>query len=144
MGTHPNGDDSIAKQIAPSSHWPEMRVLVLVVNDARKKVSSTIAMKKGAETSEFLKHRVAYVVPKQLDGIITAIKEKDFNTFARITMQDSNSFHATCLDTFPPCVYMSDISHKIVDVVHTYNKLKGSNRVRDKKYIKFRFLQLVG
>lgn len=31
MGSEPNGADSIAKQIAPASHWPEMRILILVV-----------------------------------------------------------------------------------------------------------------
>jgi len=31
--------------------------------------------------------------------IIEAIKAKDFDTFANITMQDSNQFHAVALDT---------------------------------------------
>lgn len=31
MGSEPNGTDSIAKQIVPASHWPEMRILILVV-----------------------------------------------------------------------------------------------------------------
>lgn len=31
MGSEPNGTDSIVKQIAPATHWPEMRILILVV-----------------------------------------------------------------------------------------------------------------
>ena len=31
MGSESNGADSIAKQIVPASHWPEMRILILVV-----------------------------------------------------------------------------------------------------------------
>lgn len=31
MGSCETGDDSIAKQIAPASYWPEMRTLILVV-----------------------------------------------------------------------------------------------------------------
>lgn len=130
MGTSPTGEDSIAKQIAPASHWPEMRVLILVANDARKKYSSTLGMKKTVETSEFLTHRIKHVVPKQMKAITEAIKQKNFDSFAKITMQDSNSFHATCLDTFPPCVYMNEISHIIANVVHVYNEFKGSNRVK--------------
>lgn len=137
MGTKPTGEDSIAKQIAPASHWPEMRVLILVVNDARKKNSSTSSMKKTVETSEFLKHRIQNVVPKQIKAITDAIKQKNFEIFARITMQDSNAFHATCLDTFPPCVYMTDISHMISNVVHVYNEFKGSSKVRNMSYIHF-------
>lgn len=130
MGSSPTGEDSIAKQIAPASHWPEMRVLILVVNDANKKCSSTIGMRKSVETSEFLKLRAKEVVPKRITAIVEAIKNRDFDTFAEITMQESNSLHATCLDTFPPCVYMNDISHTIANVVHAYNDLKGSKRVR--------------
>lgn len=32
MGENPQGTDSIARQIAPANHWPEMRILVLVVS----------------------------------------------------------------------------------------------------------------
>lgn len=117
-----------------------MRILILVVNDARKKYSSTLGMKRSVETSELLKHRVKNVVPKQIEGIIKAIKERNFDTFARITMQDSNSIHAVCLDTFPPCVYMNDISHMIVNMVHDYNAFKHSNKVR---YIKSLILLLI-
>lgn len=31
MGSLPDGSDSIATQVAPESHWPEMRVIILVV-----------------------------------------------------------------------------------------------------------------
>lgn len=31
MGLDKYGTDSMAKQIVPASHWPEMRILVLVV-----------------------------------------------------------------------------------------------------------------
>lgn len=131
MGSSPTGDDSIAKQIEPASHWPEMRVLILIINDSTKKYSSTSGMRKSVETSELLKYRVKEIVPKRIDAIIQAIKEKDFDTFARITIQDSNMFHAICLDTFPPCAYMNDTSHLIANVVHVYNNFKGSNKVRN-------------
>jgi diphosphomevalonate decarboxylase len=31
MGLREDGIDSFARQIAPSNHWPNMRVLILVV-----------------------------------------------------------------------------------------------------------------
>lgn len=34
-GSREDGEDSVAKQIAPESHWPEMRVLILVVRKWR-------------------------------------------------------------------------------------------------------------
>lgn len=36
-------------------------------------------------------------------------------------LQDSNQFHAVCMDTHPPISYMTDISHKIVRMVHAVN-----------------------
>lgn len=45
-----------------------------------------------------------------MEEIEKAYLTKDFPTFGRITMQDSNQFHATCLDTYPPIFYMNDIS----------------------------------
>jgi diphosphomevalonate decarboxylase len=46
-----------------------------------------------------------------------AIAERDFETFADITMRDSNSFHATCLDTHPPIFYMNDVSRAAIRAV---------------------------
>ena len=53
--------------------------------------------------------------------------QRDFQTFADITMMDSNQFHATCLDTFPPIFYMNDVSRAVVATVHALNKASGRN-----------------
>ncbi|XP_017778010.1 PREDICTED: diphosphomevalonate decarboxylase [Nicrophorus vespilloides] len=129
MGCNPDGSDSIARVIEPSIHWPEMRILVLVVNDARKKYSSTTGMNRSVATSDLIKHRACNVVPKRVTEMREAIKTKDFNKFAEITMKDSNQFHAIALDTHPPCVYMNDTSHAISDMIHAYNEHKGVNKV---------------
>ncbi|KAG7189815.1 hypothetical protein KM043_017475 [Ampulex compressa] len=121
MGSALDGSDSFAKQIAPDNHWPEMRILIIVVNDARKKISSAVGMKRCVDTSALLQYRVMHMVPKRVEDIQQAILEKDFKTFAELTMKDSNEMHAVCLDTYPPCTYMNDVSHMIVDLIHSYN-----------------------
>lgn len=121
MGLDKNGTDSLAKQIVPASHWPEMRILVLVVNDEKKNVSSAIGMKRSMETSEFLQYRIRQTVPERTNKIHQAIVEKDFKTFAELTMKDSNQMHAVCLDTYPPCIYMNDTSNSIINLIHSYN-----------------------
>ena len=60
-----------------------------------------------------------------LKGNRNSISNQDFKTFGRITMQDSNQFHATCLDTFPPIFYMNDVSRAIMQLVHKYNEACG-------------------
>jgi diphosphomevalonate decarboxylase len=55
--------------------------------------------------------------------ISEAIKARDFDTFARITMQDSNQFHAVALDTDPPIFYMNDVSRTIIALIVEYNRV---------------------
>lgn len=124
-GVKSDGSDSIATQIADSSHWPEMHALILVVGEAKKKISSTKGMKVSKETSELIKYRVEQCVPRRTEEISQAVKEKKFSTFAEITMKESNQFHAICMDSYPPFVYMTNVSHTIINVIHRYNEICG-------------------
>jgi diphosphomevalonate decarboxylase len=54
-----------------------------------------------------------------------AIRERDFEAFARLTMTDSNNFHACCLDTVPPIFYMNDTSRAAVRAVESINESAG-------------------
>lgn len=125
MGTKDDGSDSIAVQVADEKHWPELEILICVVSDKKKETGSTEGMDTSVRTSELLKHRASAVVPARLEAIEAAYKAKDFDTFGRITMADSNQFHATCLDTFPPIFYMNDTSRYIIGLVHRLNKWAG-------------------
>lgn len=131
-GDADDGSDSIAVQIAPREHWPEMRVLVLVVSDTRKKVSSSLGMQRSVHNSAILKYRASDCVPSRVTQITQAILDRNFAAFGELTMKDSNQFHAVCLDTYPPCVYMNDVSHSVVDLVHRYNADAGEVRVSAK------------
>lgn len=125
MGASPDGKDSIAVQVADEKHWPELAVLIAVVSDKKKDTGSTEGMRTSVETSSLLPHRAAVVVPERLKAIEAAYAARDFEAFARITMQDSNQFHAACLDTFPPIFYMNDTSRRIIGLVHAFNEAKG-------------------
>lgn len=131
MGELPNGEDSVAVQLADADHWPEVRVLIVVVNEHQKKTSSTLGMGVTVNTSELYKYRIEHCVPDRVNAMKTAIASKDFQSFARATMMDSNQFHACCMDSYPPIRYMNDVSHKIVDLVHFYNQHHRTTKVRD-------------
>lgn len=58
-----------------------------------------------------------------------AVRRKDFLAFAELTMKDSNQFHATCLDTYPPIFYLNSVSQQVINLVHRYNRYYGETRV---------------
>ncbi|KAJ0002145.1 hypothetical protein NQD34_001941 [Periophthalmus magnuspinnatus] len=129
LGQRDDGKDSLAQQVEPESHWPELRILVLVVSADRKPIGSTSGMQTSVKTSLLLKLRAECVVSKRMEDMIEAVCQKDFSTFAGLTMKDSNQFHATCLDTYPPIFYLNSVSQQIINVVHKYNEHYGETRV---------------
>ncbi|KAJ2702477.1 diphosphomevalonate decarboxylase [Coemansia sp. IMI 209128] len=124
-GVSNDGHDSFAVQVADRLHWPELQALILVASDKKKAISSTAGMQTTVETSELFAERVRSVVPKRMEAMQRAITDRDFATFAEITMRDSNQFHAVCLDTYPPISYMNDISRSIVGLIHAFNAARG-------------------
>lgn len=126
MGREEDGSDSMGYQIAPETHWEDLRIFVIVVNDTRKKVGSTAGMQLTVKTSTLLKHRVEHVVEDRMKAACDAIKDKDFPTLADVIMKESNQLHAVCLDTNPPLRYLNDVSFMIMDMVHSYNEAAGS------------------
>lgn len=124
-GTREDGSDSLAEEIAPVSHWPEMRAIILVVSDAKKDIGSTEGMQTTVGTSTLFAERIRSIVPERMAAIEKSIHDKDFETFADITMKDSNGFHATCLDSWPPIFYLTDVSRAAIRLVHDMNRAAG-------------------
>ena len=102
-----------------------MRAVILVVSAAKKGVSSTTGMQTTVATSSLFAARASETVPRRMQDMQKAIKEKDFETFGKVTMMDSNSFHATCLDTYPPIFYLNDVSRAAIKVVESINAAAG-------------------
>lgn len=122
-------ESSKASQIADHLHWPEMRVIICVINDSQKDVSSSEGMLRSVRTSPLLKYRSNTVVPDRVEEIKTAILNRNFDEFATITMKDSNQFHAICSDTFPPLFYLNDASRQVIRICSDINSYYGCNKV---------------
>jgi diphosphomevalonate decarboxylase len=125
MGVREDGRDSLAVQLAPAVHWPQLRVLICVASDSRKKTSSSVGMKNSVDTSPLLKFRADQCVPQRTRDMIQAIQDKNFPVFAELTIKDSNQFHAVCQDTYPPCVYLNQTSHAVSSLVHQINSISS-------------------
>ena len=125
MGSRADGTDSMARVVAPLSHWPEMRALILVVSAEKKGISSTTGMQATVKTSALFQTRTKEVVPRAMVEMEKAIRDRDFQSFGRVTMRESNSFHATCLDTEPPIFYLNDVSRAAIRAVEQINEKAG-------------------
>ncbi|KAJ3202050.1 diphosphomevalonate decarboxylase [Entophlyctis luteolus] len=132
MGEKSDGSDSVARQVASETHWPQMRALILVASALQKEMPSTAGMQTTVETSPLLQHRIKSVVPERMNAIEKAILSRDFDSFAEITMRDSNQFHAVCLDTFPPIFYLNHVSHRVIALITKYNEVKS--KLTGRKY----------
>lgn len=108
-----------------TERWDGLNGFVVVLDRERKKVASTEGMQQTVKTSSLFHYRVGTVVPERVIQMIRAINQKDFPAFALIAMKDSNSFHACCLDTFPPISYLTPDSMRIIAKVHEYNSEMG-------------------
>ncbi len=95
-------------------------VPICVASSKQKEVGSSIGQVLSAQTSELLPQRLKNV--KQRNTLLQqAIKEKNFDQFAYISMKDSSEFHAICLDTFPPIFYLNDTSRAVIKLCHLMN-----------------------
>lgn len=98
-----------------------MRVLILVANATQKETSSTDGMQRSVATSPLLAHRASAVVEPRMLQMEKALNDRDFKSFAELTMMDSNQFHACCLDTYPPIFYMNETSKHVIDTITSLN-----------------------
>jgi diphosphomevalonate decarboxylase len=120
-GERADAHDSIAIQRADENYWPEMRAVICVVSDKEKDTSSTSGMETSRKTSTLLEHRAKNVVAGRIAAMEKSYLEKDFDSFGKLTMQDSNQFHAVCMDTYPPIFYMNDVSKSIIRLCTVLN-----------------------
>lgn len=77
-----------------------------------------------------------------------AIKNKDFETVAELTMRDSNNFHSVCRDTFPTINYMNETSDLIIKCVEYLNTIFLDEKVKESivaipKYIVNLFIKIL-
>lgn len=125
MGDKEDGLDSKTVEVAPVDHWPLMKAAILVVSDDKKDTPLTTGMQSTVATSDLFQYRIKEVVPKRFEDMKKAIQDRDFEVFGDLTMKDSNSFHAVCLDSVPPIFYLNDTSKKIIKLIHKLNEQEG-------------------
>ncbi|EFC36555.1 mevalonate decarboxylase [Naegleria gruberi] len=111
----------------------QTNIVVCVVSDRQKHTPSTSGMQQSVITSKLLKVRASEIVPQRMIEMDKALKTKDFNLFATLTMDDSDNMHACCADTEPAIYYMNETSNQIVQLVKDFNAFDDGNGVENLK-----------
>lgn len=120
-GESDEGDDSFCEQVFGPDHWPNLVDVIGIFKEEKKKVSSRSGMESSVASSSLLKCRLRFV-EETFDDIIKAIRDRDVNSFFRLTMRHSNSMHAIILDSWPSMSYLNDKSFVVMDWVHEFGK----------------------
>ncbi|MDE1823111.1 MAG: diphosphomevalonate decarboxylase [Candidatus Micrarchaeota archaeon] len=123
-GRNADGSDSYAKRIAKKEQWPDLIDIIAIVSTERKRVLSRSGMKQTVESSSLFKARAKFAERNSRD-FAKAVKSKDFDSMASIIMKESNDMHAVMLDTYPPIIYLNDVSKEIIAAIHGLNESSG-------------------
>lgn len=117
-------NNSHSIQLYDQFYW-KLNVMLIIVNQNQKEISSSEGMKLSKENSDFLNYRVKFIVDKHIKEIKESLLNKNFEKFGKIIMKDSNNFHAVCRDTFPTINYLSIESEYIIKCVDYINKIEN-------------------
>ncbi len=120
-GSRSDGKDSYAESIAGKIHWPEFKMIVTIITESKKKVSSRAGMSQTVRTSSFYKSWVDSV-KEDLDQIRNGIKKKDFNTVGATAEQNCLKMHALMMTTKPAIVYWQPATMEIIASVQQWRE----------------------
>lgn len=107
-------DGEFAYSIYPSDYW-DIRDIIVVVGKTAKKVSSSEGHE-AVETSPYFKKRLE-ALPKRIEKLEQALKEKNFKNFGEIIEEDCLDMHHVMQTQKQPLYYWTDETQKVTDQV---------------------------
>ncbi len=119
MGCESDGTDSFAEKI--DAVWPEFRIGILELSDAKKPVGSRDGMNRTVETSELYKSWPDQAAA-DLVTIHAAIDEQDFSTLGKTAERNALSMHATMMSAWPPLIYLQP---ETIEQIHKVQRVRS-------------------
>ena len=108
-------EETFAEAVAPETHWPEIRDVIVVVSGEEKKTSSARGHR-VAHTSEMLAGRVA-AVPERFERVKRSILDRDLAALGEAAEADALSMHAVMMTSAPPLLYWSGRTVELIRCV---------------------------
>lgn len=120
-GEADDGHDSFATQLFAPDHWP-LRILVAVVDDERKKVSSTQGMRmSGAGGSPLFDAWIAQC-HRDVEQCKRALSDRSMRALADVVEGNALAMHATMMANRPPLLYWQPAT---VALIHAVRRLRA-------------------
>ncbi|KKQ33032.1 MAG: Mevalonate diphosphate decarboxylase [candidate division TM6 bacterium GW2011_GWF2_37_49] len=115
-GSMDDGSDCFAKQLFDAGHWPEFRIIVVVVQSAQKKISSSNGMQITVATS---KSYTDWIMRSELrlNDMIEAIRQKNIESVGTLAELDCLEMHQAMQDSTPAINYFNDKTVAVMDMV---------------------------
>jgi diphosphomevalonate decarboxylase len=108
----PKDEKLSAQQVAPAEHWP-LRIVVAVVDEGPKAVSSTEGMAHTARTSPFFRAWVERA-PGVFGRIKQAIENKDLEALGVAAEESALAMHATSIAATPGLIYWTSTTLEVL------------------------------
>ena len=117
-------EESYGEEVFAWDWWPELRDIVVILEEKKKKVPSSMGHDITPKTSSLYKCRPEYA-EQSFEAAVEAIRRRDFDRLGMVIMRESNSMHATMLDSMPPIFYLNDRSLEIIQASEELNEGSG-------------------
>lgn len=105
-GARPDGLDSFATQLFPESHWPSLRLLVVVMSTEEKAVSSREGMRRTVETSPYYSAWPA-LAEADVQAASALVARRELPALGELSERNAWRMHAIALGASPPLCYIS-------------------------------------
>ncbi len=102
-----------ARQLAPAEHWPELRILIAVVTEKAKELSSRTAMERTRLTSPYFKSWVRSA-GKELPEAIEGVMHRDLERLGLAMRRSYLRMFGTMLACDPPVIYWAPESLALI------------------------------
>lgn len=115
-GQRADGADSFAEQIFPASHWPQLRMMAVVVSGEEKEVKSRDGMRGTVETSPYYPAWIQDA-EAEVPRAIELVRRKDLEALGALCERNAWRMHATSMAADPPLCYLKPKTFQLIEAV---------------------------
>ncbi|MBI3183974.1 MAG: diphosphomevalonate decarboxylase [Myxococcales bacterium] len=115
-GQRSDGLDSYARQLFPAEHWPQLRLVVALLERKEKRVKSREGMRRTVETSPYYS---AWVQDAEEEAAraVESVRRKDLAALGALSERNALRMHAAAMGADPPLCYLAPATLRVIEAV---------------------------